>query len=317
MRAAAGWHGMSSALHFGRAVNHWSSAVRVYDFHQRARGTYFTVAYPLFCPYLKRETQTKLSLGNTDRGAAENSFSGTWWYSKAGSQGHISECCGDGGLGRRCASRQGILYSSSKLSVCSDFWQLESKWKLMAEVSGSWEGWLLLQEPWHRKDIPWATKSKKCRCWGSSARTGVRNRPRDETQGQPHPLVPKQGQREGSAGTAEPRVGDSRTCGCPGVAQGKAEDSHLKWGWEGARRGCPGHLNPFSALGAPKYKSKPLGTQSHSSCSRSGEYFHGYTPKGVCVFYKRFLDLSAPISCPPCLPGLEDDAALRVKLLLE
>lgn len=78
MRAAAGWHRMESALHFGRAVNHWSSAVRVYDFHQRARGTYFTVVYPLFCTYLKRETQTKLSLGNIDRGPAENSFTGTW-----------------------------------------------------------------------------------------------------------------------------------------------------------------------------------------------------------------------------------------------
>lgn len=94
MRAAAGWHRMKSALHFGRAVNHWSSAVRVYDFHQRARGTYFTVVYPLFCTYLRRETQTKLSLGSIDRGPAENSFTGTWWYSKAGSQSHISECHG-------------------------------------------------------------------------------------------------------------------------------------------------------------------------------------------------------------------------------
>lgn len=145
MRAAAGWHRINSALHFGRVVNHWSSAVRVYDFHQRARGTYFTVVYPLFCTYLKRETQTKLSLGNIDRGAAENSFTGTWWYSKGGCQSHISECRGDGGLGRRCASRQGFLYGSSKVSVCSDFWHLESKWKFIAEVSGSWEGWLLLQ----------------------------------------------------------------------------------------------------------------------------------------------------------------------------
>lgn len=71
-------HRMNSTLHFGSAVNHWSYVVRVYDFHQRAQGTYFTVVYPLFCTHLKRETQTKLSLGNIDIRLAENSFTCAW-----------------------------------------------------------------------------------------------------------------------------------------------------------------------------------------------------------------------------------------------
>lgn len=83
---------MNSTLHFESAVNHWHYVVRVYDFHQRIWGTYFTVFQPLFCTYLKRETQTKLSLGNIDIRLAGNSFTRTWWYSKEVGESHILHC---------------------------------------------------------------------------------------------------------------------------------------------------------------------------------------------------------------------------------
>lgn len=116
-------HRMNFTLCFGSALNHWSSVVRVYDFHQRIWGTYFTVIYPLFCTYLKRETQTKLSLGNIDTRLAVYSFICLWWYSNKVSKDHILHCHrGWRGWEGDVHLDMYFLYSSSKACVCSYCW---------------------------------------------------------------------------------------------------------------------------------------------------------------------------------------------------
>lgn len=124
----------------------------------------------------------------------------------------------DGGLSRRCASRQGFLYSSSKVSACSDFWQLASKWKFIVEVSGSWEGWLLLQER-HRGTLrAFLGQPKVKNQRDRAAQQGFESR---TAAGSGTAPGHQQGQREGTIGTSQPRVGTGSALGpgtgeCPG-----------------------------------------------------------------------------------------------------
>lgn len=85
----------------------------------------------------------------------------------------------------------------------------------------------------------------------------------------------------GTGATAGPGTG-----GCPGVAQGKAEDSHLKWGWGGARGGCPGHLNPFRGLRGSWVLN------SSSSCSNGVSIFGVHTQRGRWVHFTNVVSTS-------------------------
>lgn len=136
---------MNSTLHFESAVNHWHYVVRVYDFHQRIWGTYFTVFQPLFWTYLKRETQTKLSLGNIDIRLAGNSFTRTWWYSKEVGESHILHCL-SGWRGWRGDVHLDVFFCTAlpRFMFVLISGSLKTKWKFVSAVSGSREGGLLL-----------------------------------------------------------------------------------------------------------------------------------------------------------------------------